>query len=210
MIGKGFYGSAQSFQREAEAFGVTRRVARNVAAKMEYGDTVWLAIPQGKSVVVFGKFVVSTLSGLSAEECAKLAEGFDLVQVSAGGRMVGRGCGSYIELGTFAVVSKDGKPVSLKEALERTADVEPHGKLMIGGDFIPVEHARLKSVPFNQGFRPFDANAFQAAVARAKARRDGPPSVKGFFYSSVDNEGNVTYLDQRRAQVVGDYRKKGA
>jgi hypothetical protein len=208
MVGRAYYRSADAFAAEAGRYGVTRRVARGTAERMEYGDTVWLAIQQGKSVVVFGKFVVSSLSGLSPEEANKLAEGFDLVSVEDGGFMVSRGCGSYITGGTFAIVSKDGKPVTLKAALEQIAGVEPKGKLMIGGEFIPTTRVRLKSVKFSQGFRPFDANAYTNAL-RICTRDSKPLVVKGFFYSEAGNEGNVEYLDERRAQVVGDYRRKG-
>jgi hypothetical protein len=203
MVGRSYY-SAASFEKEAKTFGITRRVSRTALKKMEYGDTVWLAIPDGKSVVMFGKFVVSSVSGLSGEEANLMATLFDLEQVSAGGAMVSRGCGSYIQGATFVIRSKDGKPVTIEQLLETIEPAEEKGKLMVGGDFVAVERVRLKDMKFNQGFRPFDANTYSAEVAKLNG---GPKAVKGFYYSEPGNEGNVTYLDARRAQIVGDYRK---
>jgi hypothetical protein len=156
---------------------------------------------------MFGKFVVNSLSGLSAEEAALLGQLFDLEQVSDGGLMVSRGCGSYIQGATFVVKSKTGEPVTLQQALEAIEPAVEKGKLMVGGDFIPADHrVRLKDMPFNQGFRPFDANAYTNAV-RIRTRDQLKLVVKGFFYSDCGNEENVSFLDQRRAQVVGDYRR---
>ncbi len=200
FIGRTYYTEAR-FKREAREHGVTRRVARRTLESMEYGDVVWLAINDGKSSMQFGKFILSTIAGFSAEESALLDEAFTLELVSSGGVMVSRGCGSYIAGPTYAIKGEH-------TAGDILAAIEPatqQGKLMAGGEFIETLRVRLADMRFNQGFRPFDADAFLAAVAKADPRK---PRVRGHFYSKRGARSNVVRLDEHRAQMVVDYRAK--
>lgn len=210
FIGRSYYTEA-SFRREGKRFGVTRRVARDVLARMKYGDTVWLAINDGKSSVLFGKFVIETLSGLSVEESELLRKRFALRVVAAGGEHVERECGDYEAGPTWAVMDPSGAPATIAGTLEaiRSASIVP-GKLMVGGEFIDVPRVRLRDMRYRQGFRPFDADAFTASVEVATRADRGKrvPAVRGHFYDQRGN-ADVVYLDERRAQAVRGYTSKG-
>jgi hypothetical protein len=204
-IGRSYYTEA-SFIAEAQKYGITRRIDRRVAARMNYGDVIYLAINDGASGVVFGKFVLRSLSGLSMSESLKVSQRYQMTVIDSGGTLVQRGCGSYTTGSSCVFV---GQPPSMNELLEVTAETKDKGNLMVGGDLILLpRRVRVKDMRLSQGFRPFDAPAFIAAVEANKHRASGPVPVKGYFYVSADApESNVIDLDSARVQVVADYHR---
>lgn len=216
FIGKAYYSTDTKFIREAQRFGITRRVSLATLRNMAWGDRVLLAHKSGASAVVFGQFTVDRLSGFSADGAAAFARVLgDKVEYRAypAPKRVERGCGSYVVHGEFTI--RDTPVVQVVEALKGLKDP---GKLMVGGTFEPlfprdsaqhwacVERVRLKSVPFMQGFRPFDYAAFRkdvlAAVSAAPSR--AIPVVTGHFYSESDHAAKVA---AGIAELVGDYRR---
>lgn len=202
FIGKQYY-TQSSFTKEARRYDITRRVSVKQLEKMHYGDRVLLAMVDGASAVAFGSFIISTISGLSAEAAAVIAAKFELVQVDIGGASVQRGCGSYVTGGTYAVKGAD-----LPEIVAALKDVANPGKLMVGGKFeqTPDPTVRLKDIRHQQGFRAFDWGGFLADVASADAKH---PVVRGHFYADATTKLEQALAeDAFYAQVVVDYKRK--
>lgn len=74
FVGRSYYKSELRFVREAERYGVTRRVSLAVLRSMAWGDRVLLVTRSGASSVVFGQFTVTRLSGFSADGAAAFAK----------------------------------------------------------------------------------------------------------------------------------------
>lgn len=202
FIGKQYYTQA-SFVKEAKRYDITRRVSVKQLERMRFGDRVLLAMVDGASAVAFGSFIITTLSGLSAEAKRVIADKFELVCVDMGGTSVRRGCGSYMTGGTYAIKGAD-----LPEILEALKGLENPGKLMVGGKFesTPSPVVRLKDIRHQQGFRPFDFGAFLADVASADKDH---PVVRGHFYADAATLlENALKEDAFYAQVVVDYKRK--
>lgn len=204
FIGQKYY-TRTSFVREAKKFGITRRISLNDLAQMAWGDTILLAIKDGKSAVLFGEFTIATLSGLSQEATEALRDSYDLVLTSPGGVRIERGCGAYIAGETYAISASIAEiAAKLKTLKSKGIDI---GKPMIGGTFEPHELVRLKDIPHRMGFRKFDYESFLGALETArKSCKRKIPSVPGQFYvfknqpASGETEGFV--------QTVRDYTKK--
>ncbi len=197
FIGKEYYKTPREFINEAKAVGVTRRVSRKQLRQMNYGDRVMLAMNDGKSSILIGKFIVSVISGMSSEESAMLADEVTLIPVSAGGMVVNRGCGSYCQGPTF--VMKERKSIS--EVLDIVEEAKEKGKMMVGGEYQPVKKVRLKSMRLSRGFRPFNYEKFLAASQNKQ-------TVSGFFYMKGEDSGNVITLDEHNVQTVSGYNRK--
>lgn len=205
FVGRQYYSRAK-FIREAKRYGVTRRVSLQQLKKMAFGDRVLLAMLEGKSPVVFGSFVIEKISGLSPVASVAIREKFQGEQVSAGGGLVIRGCGTYIEGRCFVVSATLQDIVGVLEELkDQEVDV---GLPMVGGRFEHQAPIRLKDVPFRQGFREFDYARFISELDRADKLR---AVVRGQFY--VDGEQGETgdyeggyggYVEE-----VRNYQRKG-
>ena len=214
FIGKQYY-TEKSFQVEGREYGVTRRISPQTAKQMAYGDRVLLAINDGKSAVLFGSFIVQTLSGMGEEAKAALANECTLTMVSAGGKMVSRGCGSYIEGPTWAL----GCPISMEEIVALATEAGGDNKFMVGGDLEALDRVRMKSMRFAQGFRPFNYGKFLMRYGEAKAKAGAKlPSVPGQFYTvdveitdeekAVAAKVSTKLLERRLFQQVSGYAKK--
>jgi hypothetical protein len=211
FIGQQYY-SEKSFKAEALKYGVTRRISPLAAKQMTYGDRVLLAINDGKSAVLFGSFIVETLSGLGEEATQALKDRCTLTQVAAGGRIVRRGCGSYVEGPTWHMNS----PISFDEIIETATEAGGENKFMLGGEFEDISRVRLQSMRFSQGFRPFNFGRFLMDYARAAVAK--LPKVKGQFYVTdieVTDEEKATaakvstkLIEKRLFQQVSGYAKK--
>ncbi|RDV83926.1 hypothetical protein [Ammonifex thiophilus] len=178
FVGKQYY-TLQSFVREAELYGVSRRISLTDLCRMNWGDKVLLAILDGKSGVVFGQFTVTTLTGLSPEASRAVREEFGARKVDDGGGVVKRGCGKYITGASYEVETP--LPVIARFLMELKRQGIDIGKPMIGGPFEEHPPVRLKDVPFRQGFRLFDYSRFLEAVKQAGNGKK-VPVVKGQFY----------------------------
>lgn len=186
FIGRKYYPTETKFIREAEKYGITRRVSLQVLKKMEYDDLVLLAMMKGKSGVIFGCFNISTLSGLSREASEAVRETFEWEKMDDGGGFVRRGCGFYWQGPCYAVkASLQEIAVFLERLKQEGVNI---GVPMIGGTFRPHRRIRLKDVPFRQGFRKID---YGKMMEDLKARESPDKKIivlRGQYYVSDDGE----------------------
>lgn len=157
-IGKQYY-TQKSFIKEAEKYRVSRRVAPQVAKAMNWGDTVYCAMLDGKTGVIFGYFTVDRITGLSVETTEQLKEKYKASTLDDGGNIIERGCGEYQ---TGETISIDA---SVEEITNEVIDIGNKGqdgdKLMVSGAFTEIEPIRLLDIPFRQGFRTINGIALQ-------------------------------------------------
>jgi hypothetical protein len=180
FIGRQYY-TRQSFVKEARQFGVSRRVSLNELKKMDWGDTVLLAIMEGKSGVLFGQFTIERLTGLSRDASLVLEKWFGLEKVNDGGIVVRRGCGEYVTGPEYRINASLAEIADILQTL-KTQGVDI-GRPMVGGSFRSHQPVRLADIPHRQGFRMFNYTAFITAVKQAKAPgKSKLPAVKGQFY----------------------------
>ena len=201
-IGKKYY-TMNSFEKEAEEHGVTRRVSLQVARKMSWGDTIYCAMLKGKTGVIFGFFTIDKLTGLSPEALESVTSAYENKQVDEGGATINRDCGEYVLGTTLAVASE--LPAIIDTLQETVIDDKGVTKLMIGGYFQPRRHIRLLDIPFRQGFRTLDAYALLRSASVNNER------VQGQFYMRDDKatslfSANITGYGW--VQAVGNYHKK--
>lgn len=209
FVGKQYYPSRARFIREAERYGVTRRVSLATLERMHWGDRVVLAIKERASPVVFGTFLIHILSGLSSEASQRLMTLFECEVIPGSEREVKRGCGEYIE-GATIVVREAPLPViarHLRDWKEAGLDI---GKPMVGGNFEPHPLVYIPDIPHQQGFRPFDWDRFTQALSDYRAvwpdgRGKGRlPRVRGQFYAAAASDQGP---DEGRVQTVEGYRR---
>jgi len=112
FIGEKHY-SKQGFIDESEQYGVTRRIPRHQLKRFRFGDRVMAAIREGKRPILFGYYVIERISGLSSTALKALSEKFSTKMIAEGGRVVHRGCGSYVE----------GATLTIEASLEEIAEV---------------------------------------------------------------------------------------
>lgn len=177
-IGKKYY-TMNSFAKEAAQHGVTRRVSLQTAKKMSWGDRIYTAMLDGKTGVIFGSFIISKLSGLSAEVTTQLEDKYESKLVDEGGDVILRGCGEYIECDTHAIKRK--LPDIIELLLQMSIDDKDIGNPMVSGSFQTASKIRLIDIPFRQGFRTIDAKAL---LHEASANGN---KVKGQFYLQSNN-----------------------
>lgn len=152
-IGKSYY-TMNSFAKEAEMYGVSRRISLQTAKQMAWGDTVYTAMLDGKTGVIFGYFNIERITGLSEEASELIVESHDSTLSGEGGVPVGRGCGSYVTGPSWQVEA------SIKEIVETVEEVKrdsiDEGQIMVAGTFAKIEKIRILDIPFRQGFRKVD------------------------------------------------------
>jgi len=203
-IGRLYY-SVKKFITEANRYGVTRRIAPQILMRMSLNDEVFLSISEGKGQLVFGKFVVNGVSGLTPEAVNYLREkGAIGEQLYEGGRVINRGCGSYVEGPTYKLET------SISEVGKLIKGSKIKTPLMVMGSFEQVQNFILEDVPFRPGFRPFDYESFQGA--KPIKFKKGLPVYSGQFYA----ESAVTNLHGGKANsaiansVINYTRKEGS
>jgi len=204
FVGRGYYTRAQ-FVREAERYGVTRRVSLGVLKQMAWGDRVLLVMKDGASAVTFGTFHVEKIAGLSQEVTLKVTSRYESRVTDLGGREVKRGCGCYVQGPSYAVSA------TVEEIVELAAAAADAGKPMIGGRFHDHDPVRLVDIPQRQGFRLFDYAGFRQAL-REWARTHGGtrrlPRLRGQFYVSEAPEVPAgPQVDSGRVESVMEYRR---
>lgn len=207
FVGRQYY-TRRSFIREAEQYGVSRRVSLRELKRMNWRDRVVVAIMEGKSAVVFGRFEIERLAGLSAAAQAAIREALGGEIVDEGGGLVKRGCGMYYQGPTFVTPASLPEIAGLLEELKaQGVDI---GRPMVAGAFTETPSVRLKDVPHRQGFRLFDYEKFRAAAAealykQALADKRGMPAVRGQFYAEPALAEEATGGE---IQAAENYRRK--
>jgi hypothetical protein len=184
FVGKGYY-TLPGFEREAEKFGISRKVALRLLGAFSWGDRVWLA--QGDMwkktrktemapSIVIGEFRVTKL-GLSPEALEYLRESFDssdFTKHSGHRTTINRGCGSYIA-GTIWQT-----PRPLIEIAAALRECSTQVDAFLQGPFTPISYhlaldnfsIGLDDLHFRWGYRRFDGDKFlDDASNRLQARR---------------------------------------
>lgn len=195
FIGAQYYATPEAFIVEAQKQGITRRIQLPLLRSMGWGDRIWLAqqvtlqsaipgrpVPIGpehppaseqdngarpaiRGGVVFGSFVITSISGLTSDALARLVARFPyaVTRTNTQPRTVLRGCGSYTMAAEYTVgggVPLDQLAQFLIAEKARDKSFNP-GKLMVGGainldvaetPFGP-QYIALMDEPFSQGFR---------------------------------------------------------
>jgi len=182
FVGKSYY-SIKEFRNEAEKIGVSRAIAPNVLKKMKLGDLIVLAQKDGKHVKIFGTFVFSELIGLNPKVIEAMHKNQLISEAASYPPLkVDRGCGSYVVTGSCRILEPDG----IMNQIQSTEDKEL-GRVMIGGELkllSNLDHIVVQ-IPFRQGFRRFDWDAFQGEVTRkllTKPQHIDHVKVNGYFY----------------------------
>lgn len=172
-IGKQYY-TTNSFIKEAEKYGASRRISLQQLKQISWGDTVYCAMLDGKTGVVFGYFKVNKISGLDAETSAKVREEHQCNLVDNGKYVVNRGCGEY-EAGPSYSIDTDIEEITREVEYIEYGEAQK-SKPMVGGKFTEMEPIRLLDIPFRQGFRAINGKSL-----RYEAEQNGN-KVKGQFY----------------------------
>lgn len=155
FIGRGYY-SVDSFSKEAEKYGVQRRIRPCQAKKMRTGDVVLCAMAgKEEGALVFGMFVVNGLAGASQQTIEELKERGQIVEVEDNlvGQVIKRGCGSYILSGHYQASCSIRE---IAEVMEKNGDT-----MFVTGDYYAFTYPLiLKDYKFARGaFIPLDREA---------------------------------------------------
>lgn len=209
FIGQTYY-TIKSFEKEATKYGVSRRISLDTLKKMDWGNVVLLAMKVGRTPVLFGKFEVTGISGLSAEATEKISQKFKVYRVSSGGLLVKRGCGAYIAGPSY--LTDASLPELANFLIELKKSGVDIGKPMVKGVYSRHKHVRLKSIPFRQGFRKFNYELFLKELEKAEEKNPSrTPAVKGQFYVIDTEEKENNTQGQKQAgtiQEVYSYKRK--
>lgn len=220
-IGKEYY-TIKAFQREAVSVGISRRVSLKVLQGIEWGDTVMCLQCEYriKAGSMFLEFPVEVITGLTQEGQRIVADKFFGVVVDLGCSIIHRDCGEYMTGLTYRIDA----PISeiagvLQEAKAAGGRI---GKPMIGcypHSVIAVQqpYARLKDVPFTQGFRRYNREDVMEQIAALRADIDTRiragqgvkqrrPILRGQFYTEDETEAAAAAGD---VQTALNYRRKG-
>jgi len=174
-VGKTYWTPAQ-FRKECKEYGVSRRIAVNALSNMEFGDTVLLAMWDGKKSIIFGQFKLDTVY-FQNPQTLTLATGGPVVEEVINS-FVSRGCGQY------SIVSQTIVTVPLESVVE--AAKAAGDQLMIGGAWEDVRPRYvLKKVPHRLGFRAFDFDLVQMESDQ-KRNAKGEPVLYGQYYLNHD------------------------
>jgi len=205
-IGKQYY-TTNSFIKEAEKYGVSRRVSLQQLKQMSWGDTIYCAMLDGKTGVIFGYFKVKQITGLDPETAERVRDRYACELLDNGGYAVSRSCGEYATGATYSI-SADIKEIANeimniegeKENL-RPPPTPPRGgksKLMVSGHFTIKEPIRLLDIPFRQGFRAINGKSliYQAENNNRK--------VKGQFYLEAATK---LWYEHNRIPQSGDIQE---
>lgn len=200
-IGKQYY-TMNSFAKEAKEHSVSRRVSLQTAKQMAWGDTVYCTMLDGKTGVIFGSFTIERITGLSEEATIAALATHETENINDGEEIIKRGCGSYATGPSWQV---DASIADIIETVEEVKDDgRDEGQIMVAGTFVELEKTRLLDIPFRQGFRKFDSQAFLEAV------NNGITAVHGQFYVDSNIAEPAILPDQHRlgqVQQIKDYKR---
>lgn len=211
-VGNGNYTIPQ-FVQESQAYGVSRRVGYPRLKQMMWGDWVYCiwrpkkkANKPHRSGMIFGRFLVDTITGLSENMMEQMAETFETKEGSPGGMVVSRECGDYV---TGAMYTVKATLEDIGAIIENATDDD--SRPMIGCNAsrfevlsTPWVHVHPSSMLFFRGFKRFNSAAFhdiwdEKQGQRAISIRHSFAAYKPKKRSSIPMEGN--------AEVVHDYKQ---
>uniref|UniRef100_A0A6M3L1S3 Uncharacterized protein n=2 Tax=viral metagenome TaxID=1070528 RepID=A0A6M3L1S3_9ZZZZ len=214
FIGKSYYKTPTMFIREALKYGVNRRVAPNLFKRMRLGDRIFLAQGDKKNSRIFGFFIFTSITGLNHDLIDRMRDKGLIADTPTRGSSLGnveRGCGSYTVSASYRI----SNPTQLMEELTQL-DGKELGPLMIGGLFYSLEETRIRSlyrvdhicanIPFQQGFRPFDADGFFAEYERQVLSGRRNIRIIGMFYAKPPTDG--AHKTGGKVLKISNYRRK--
>jgi len=175
-VGKSFYTQPQ-FIKEAEQYGVSRRVSIRVLTGMNWNDRVWVAqgdmkqkrrVTPTRGAEVFGSFRVQKLSGLSKTAIEALRRhDVKLTSVPVAFKDVVRECGEYTVDACYQLTTP--LPEIARILAEETSLGVDIGTLLLQGQFKMLEPiAGLPDCTFQWGFRHFDGVSFALSHKQLK------------------------------------------
>jgi len=145
-----------TFLREAQRYGVSRKVAPAQARRMHYGDEVDCLYWNDHQPAKFCRFRITGITlpqEIAADVTADLAAEGKCKKVSDGGGVVIRECGSYISGAVYEVTAELGEVV---ERAEKTAESKGlKVDCLITGPIVEVYDPVIpmpEGYPFYQGF----------------------------------------------------------
>lgn len=207
FVGRQFYSTRLKFIKEAQEYGVTRRVSLQDLKKMNYGDIVLLAMQEGTQKILFGFFVIEIICGLGRRTIERLINECEVYKINDGGREINRNCGMYTVGATYGI---EASIPQIAEAIEKTKD--ENNVLMIGGSFEPFPNLiNLKNIPHRMGFRLFDWEEFQKAELKY-SKREKIPYVEGLFYveKKAEREDRIGGYIQEILNYIKKKREKSS
>jgi len=163
FIGSKYY-SINSFVKEAKEYSINRRISLNNLKRLDFGDRIFLAQGGSKSSIIFGYFVLTTVSGLPRDVVKELEESKCIEFKDSDRKRILRGCGSYEVRGSYKIIDSEG-------FLEVVCNSGIKSKLGIGGEYkpIPLDVNRVKTrIPFMQGYRDFNFEKLKEDYNRLK------------------------------------------
>jgi len=194
-IGKQYY-TMNSFIKEAEKYSVSRRISLQQLRSMHWGDTVYCAMLDGKTGVIFGYFKVKQITGLDPKTSERVRDRYACELLDNGGYAVSRSCGEYATGATYSI-SADIEEIA-NEVMNVENEKENKSKLMISGHFNIIEPIRILDIPFRQGFRTINGKSliYQAENNNRK--------VKGQFYLEAATK---LWYEHNRIPQSGDIQE---
>lgn len=207
FIGKQYYSIAK-FISEAKKYGISRKIAPNILKKMNFGDIILLAQGNSKGSIIFGFFIFSSILGLKHELIEKLELEGTIALSSNNPVQVERGCGSYSITGSYGIENSQRFMDFIKE--QENKDLKG---ILIGGSFhklpllLPYDEVHT-NIPFQQGFRFFDFDAFKNECLLQKETKKRIRII-GMFYTKETDEGKKNIPTDSTCFVIKDYKKKG-
>jgi hypothetical protein len=213
FIGQQYY-KKKEFIREANLLEFCRRVAANVACKMNFGDMILFAQNtdrSGAEIFCQGK-IIGVRSDIPLQ---KLKEKGITIDLYPGEYLPGipemRECGKII-CGTRGI-TEDSLPKIADEIIKEN----PKAKMFVIGSLIEKSDTFdfpffLKNVPFRQGFRELDSQSLIKCYQEKKfeiAKSNNPQRpvrIYGLFYPSGKNPEIKMTVGE--IQEITDYQKK--
>lgn len=211
FVGKPY--TPDSFVKEAQKFGVTRRIAANQLKGMNFGDKIIFLVWRGKNIppAVIGEMRISSVH-FDGETNAKVVEELKseekIVSESAGsGAVIQRACGSFIDGGSCSL-REDVAIGELVEKAEKATDAQQEKNgikdddrasvwAMVGGhlDHVYIPPRTLTGdIKFSRGFGAWRSDVSFQGHAPVAATLP-PNAVAGNAVGGVENY-------QRRKVIV--------
>jgi len=90
--------------------------------------------------------------------------------------IVKRGCGSYIIVGSYTITDQK----AVMQYIQNNKEKIKSQNLMIGGTFYEISPPIRSNIPFQRGFRTFDADGF--FIEYEKIKNQKRKKVRGSFF----------------------------
>lgn len=216
FVGRSYY-TIPAYEKEAELYGVSRRVALNMLSGITWGDRIWLAQGDMKKKnrispivgsTVFGSFRVTQLGGLDPWNIDVLKEGFDLEEdmESPKNLVVKRNCGIYL------IDKRYQTKASLAEIAQFLRDsTEQVSILLLQGRYESLQpRALLPDVTFRWGYRRFNGQDFLAAynkIVKRRKRKSSKVVVLPGEFKDVENLEPVNAPEVKTIEGVLEYKQ---